>query len=1516
MSEPKSETTAAPSTPGELAGQNGAAPANSTATRDDNPYVGPRPIKAGKEIYGRKRETSKLFDRLIAERIVLLHSPSGAGKSSLINAALLPLLRAEGFAVLPIMRVSGDTQVPGANRYVINALQCLEKNSPDPKLFPNAKRLSPEELATLTLDDYLTQRALIESAPAGAPEQAANERYEVLIFDQFEEILTQDATDKDVKDAFFKQVGKALQKRHRWALFVVREDYLGALEPYAGLVPTRLSNRFRLDLLNHDAARQAMQGPAQERGVTFSDAAAEQLIGSVTFSDATAKPLIEGLAKVKVQGLGGEAEEKIGPYVEPVQLQVVCHRLWEKWQELEPQTPEITPEHVKLVGNIDKALSEFYAEKVKAIAKESVISERALRQWFDSELITPQGIRSQVMQDAKDTLKGINDEAENKVIDALLKSHLVRVEERRGVRWFELAHDRLVDPVRASNTEWFKQHLVPLQTQAPLWEEKRDPGLLLRGREWKKARRWADTHPLEITPVEKEFFEASRLYHRSQRRNRVLFPLIGLVYPIFFIWILFEHTAWLLYIIALTLVALIGKSGYQRFLRPQLVRVGKRFGVLWFKPARENPMSPTSDDNETRDILPLLQSQATLWASQGGNPHQLLGGQEWKKAQRWAAKHPQEITPVVEKFVEACRLDAHSRQQRRMLQGGLLCSLFLLLMSLFWSNSKRHSAVAASRLQAVSLRLAAQSRAKSAQQPELALLLGIEAWKKGDQAAETSIDPWLWFSQWNLNFHDAAKFQVAIKPAYEAEVQKSAGIFGEANSALFSALSQNPQLIGILRIPSNSVSSTSIMVDGVTAQFVSPTLPESASTSIMKVAVSKHGRFVVAVDFERHIWLWDVESKKPGSMLELEPKVASPQSFSEFSSESQEKWRSVLTPAFSPNGQTLVTADKGKLALWDTKTRKLLNKRPLAAKTIYQAAFTTNRQLLVWAAPGSGHGVLYRFDAVGTGPLRRLGAPKQLNLPRAADFSASNLNDSGSRLVTQTYSHEKEKVVGVTLWNTTTGHRVRKWPINHLSSLALSGNGQRLAFAFEETGKNRIEFWGGAVPTAPPQTVKCASAVYDLIFSPDGKALASTHTDGSLMLRQWRKKDGFARAQTLKGQDKVSYLAFSRDGGTLATVGQDRSLFLWDVNGRRSFGRPLSQPAMPKPKPGAAPKNFKGIVFSPDGKMLRSYDDKGRIIAWNLATGSASTSPSKLRVFPKQENDDQLVCSADGKWLARCRKDGTIEVQSLVTGKPRTPLFPHTAGLALAFSPQSNVLAIGDYGPVVFGDLKTGVKRYDKSKKAESWIYNMAFSANGKWLASRDGRMQLQLWEVSSGKLVDQCAIRASQLSKLAVASDGKTVAVVEEGFDRNSTITSTIRLWKPEVSDQRNAAIQALNPDAIGLDTIQASINSLAFSPRSTLLASGNSDGTVRVWNMATQQPIGSPLVGHGEGVSSVAFGPEGWSLASVGKSGSVRLWDMALQKRAFNIVNRNLTQHEWQRYIGDDSPYPYTIPMPPPGK
>ena len=71
--------------------------------------------------------------------------------------------------------------------------------------------------------------------------------------------------------------------------------------------------------------------------------------------------------------------------------------------------------------------------------------------------------------------------------------------------------------------------------------------------------------------------------------------------------------------------------------------------------------------------------------------------------------------------------------------------------------------------------------------------------------------------------------------------------------------------------------------------------------------------------------------------------------------------------------------------------------------------------------------------------------------------------------------------------------------------------------------------------------------------------------------------------------------------------------------------------------------------------------------------------------------------------------------------------------------------------------------------------------------------------------------------------------------------------------------------------------VNSVAFSPDGSLVASGSKDSTVRLWDASTGAQVGEPLRGHGDGVTSVAFSPDGSLVASGSDDSTVRLWDVS---------------------------------------
>ncbi len=467
--------------------------ATTTVISRPNPYVGPRPYKQGETIYGRERETSELLDLLIAERIVLLYSPSGAGKSSLLNAAILPKMAEQGFEVLPVMRVNlepptGVKLGKDFNRYVYSCLQSIEEGRPE------KKRFSKRELAALKFKEYLAKYR--ERARKENPDLADSPT--LLVFDQAEEVIRISRMDRETKLDFFVQMGEVLRDRNIWALVAMREDYLATFDPYLRPIPTRLANRYRLTLLGVDEAMQAIQLPAQKSGVEFPDECARQLV--------------DDLRTILVQQSDGSTAPELGPTVEPVQLQVVCRRLW---SNLPSGEKTITLEHIKALGDVNRALGDYYSLQVASVASGSGVPEREIREWFDRKLITVSRIRGQVLMTPEKS-----DGLDNKAIWMLERTYLIRAEKRGGATWFELSHDRLVRPVRENNAGWFDKNLNVLQRQADVWNQQARPGsLLLRGPAFLTMQEWALANTSIMTDVEKDFYNESLKAYQSARRE-------------------------------------------------------------------------------------------------------------------------------------------------------------------------------------------------------------------------------------------------------------------------------------------------------------------------------------------------------------------------------------------------------------------------------------------------------------------------------------------------------------------------------------------------------------------------------------------------------------------------------------------------------------------------------------------------------------------------------------------------------------------------------------------------------------------------------------------------------------------------------------------------------------------------------------------------------------------------------------------------------------------------------------
>jgi WD40 repeat protein len=148
----------------------------------------------------------------------------------------------------------------------------------------------------------------------------------------------------------------------------------------------------------------------------------------------------------------------------------------------------------------------------------------------------------------------------------------------------------------------------------------------------------------------------------------------------------------------------------------------------------------------------------------------------------------------------------------------------------------------------------------------------------------------------------------------------------------------------------------------------------------------------------------------------------------------------------------------------------------------------------------------------------------------------------------------------------------------------------------------------------------------------------------------------------------------------------------------------------------------------------------------------------------------------------------------------------------------------------------------------------VAFSPDGKTLASVSTDKTVKLWNVATGKKLATLPEHQGLVDSVAFTPDGKAL-VLGSG-------AKVIEIWS------------VANASAIAnLEGHTGNVRGLAFSPNGRILATAG-DRTIRLWDVATWQAI-TTLEGHGMGARAIAFRPDGKVLASGGADGTARLWE-----------------------------------------
>lgn len=475
-----------------------------------------------------------------------------------------------------------------------------------------------------------------------------------------------------------------------------------------------------------------------------------------------------------------------------------------------------------------------------------------------------------------------------------------------------------------------------------------------------------------------------------------------------------------------------------------------------------------------------------------------------------------------------------------------------------------------------------------------------------------------------------------------------------------------------------------------------------------------------------------------------------------------------------------------------------------------------------------------------------------------------------------------------------------------IQDISISPNGENACIT---CGDGTIEAWN--LRTQTRQFVFEGRSGFDnsVTFSPDGEWIAGSSSGN--FVRVWNSRTG-KEASAFKGHlDEVHSVAFSPDGKRIVSGGYDDAVRIWDFASRREVATFDAHDSY-----------IKSAIFSNDGKLiycggrdqiLRVWDANtsdvvlelkghtgviesiaitsddqtlitgsrdGTVKIWELKTWADSTD-QKYQIHRKHQAEVKAIdVSSDGKQVASGSSDGVIHLWNISTGTV-TGTIETNHVRSLCFSPDGKRIAYGcNDGLTRIWDMAT-----EKSTSLDghnSAVDHVAFSPNGKWLASANGRggRKLVVWDLE--ELTPMLEIPCGPF---AISPDGNLIAGAKEGdtlvlFDSNG-----------------GRELRTFSDDDGHGHTHE--IRSVAFSPNGLNIVSGSFDQTARVWDVDSGK---LELTLEADSfVEDVAFSVDGSRVLATTASRTVKIWDT---QTGTEVLTLKGPKDKIARFCGTTSP------------